>query len=231
MNASIPRKRTGLRARAAFTLIELLVVIAVIALLASMVVAVAGRSKESSHRAACVSGLRQLGMAVNLFAGENNYELPGRVTGNSTDRWPRALAPYVKDTRLYAAPGDPESWIQMGKDPLDNGRNNTSFIMNGYNDLLDSSAGGDLNAAVIQVRTTQIERLSQVILFGMPRADSDHFYMDILEGPNGNQVDVLNTTVYSNGSCYLFADGSARFLKAQDHNVQLWLVNKEFAIP
>lgn len=228
MNAT---EAPGRQRFAAFTLLELLVVIAIIAVLASLITAVVSRSKESSHRAACLSNLRQMGVAVNLFTGDNNFELPGRTSGNGTARWPAVLAPYIGDSRVYAAPGDPENWILQKKDPLSNSQNNTSFIMNGYNDLLDPAAGGNLTFGAIRVRTTMIERPSEVILFGMPRADSDHFYMDFLEGPNGNQVDVLNTKAYTTGSCYLFADGSARFLKAEEHNVRLWLVNKEFALP
>jgi prepilin-type N-terminal cleavage/methylation domain-containing protein/prepilin-type processing-associated H-X9-DG protein len=56
----------------AFTLLELLVVIGIIAVLASMLVPVLARGKLSAQRAACQSNLRQLGIAAQLYWGDNN---------------------------------------------------------------------------------------------------------------------------------------------------------------
>jgi len=215
---------------AAFTLLELLTVITVIATLAGLIFTVSSRSRQNANKAACVSNLRQIGIAVNLFAAENDAKLPGRTSNSTGGRWPNALSGYLKDPALYAAPGDPDNWIATGADPLDNDANRTSFIMNGYNDISGISSG-NFTDPDISVRLTQVQQPSQVILFGMPRAGSTHFYMDLLEGPNGNQEDVLDTEAYGNGSCYLFADGSARFILGRDHDIRLWLVDKDYALP
>lgn len=59
-----------------FTLIELLVVIAIIGLLAAMLMPTLGRTKEAGRATACLSNLRQIGVALQLYVDENNNRLP-----------------------------------------------------------------------------------------------------------------------------------------------------------
>ncbi len=61
-----------------FTLIELLVVIAVIAILAALLLPALAVAKQRAQRVACVSNLRQIGMAFALSLGSNNDRFPDR---------------------------------------------------------------------------------------------------------------------------------------------------------
>jgi prepilin-type N-terminal cleavage/methylation domain-containing protein/prepilin-type processing-associated H-X9-DG protein len=62
--------------KSAFTLIELLVVIAIIAILAALLLPALARSKEQAKRTNCMSNLKQINLALQMYAGENKNFLP-----------------------------------------------------------------------------------------------------------------------------------------------------------
>lgn len=67
--------KKGRRTRA-FTLIELLVVIAIIAILAALLLPALSKAKQSSYRAVDLNHLKQLGVAMNLVAMDNEDRMP-----------------------------------------------------------------------------------------------------------------------------------------------------------
>ncbi|HEX8371736.1 MAG TPA: type II secretion system protein [Chthoniobacterales bacterium] len=205
----------------AFTLIELLVVMVIIGVLAAILLPVFGKAKVRSKQTACLSNMKQLAVAFNLFSRENDYDLPGRVNNSGENKWPALLYQYTKTTKVFTAPGieDPK-----GEDPelLSNSENKTSFIMNGYNDL------GAYENPDFKIKLVSIESPSNTILLGMPHAKDGNFYMDYAEG---NHTKILNLKAYGEGSNYVFADGSARFIKEKDYKPIMWAVDKSYSVP
>ena len=99
------------RHSSAFTLAELLVVIAIVAILAGLAFPAYQRVIESGRATACTSNLRQLGVALSLYLGENNNTMPTLKTARASlaDDVPvidNTLDKYVSAKGVFACPAD-----------------------------------------------------------------------------------------------------------------------------
>jgi prepilin-type N-terminal cleavage/methylation domain-containing protein len=105
----------------AFTLIELLVVIAIIALLAALIFPAFSRAKESGKGAACISNLRQIGIALQVYVQENNNRLPvmrdkSWTTTNDLPSPDQAISNQLGNIRVLLCPSD--KWPNGQQKPL-----------------------------------------------------------------------------------------------------------------
>jgi prepilin-type N-terminal cleavage/methylation domain-containing protein/prepilin-type processing-associated H-X9-DG protein len=99
-------------AASGFTLIELLVVIAIIAILAAILFPVFAQAREKARSAACLSNLKQVGMATRMYTQDYDEVLVPNYLYSSPSTyewWWDLLQPYVKSRDVFACPSWSES--------------------------------------------------------------------------------------------------------------------------
>jgi prepilin-type N-terminal cleavage/methylation domain-containing protein/prepilin-type processing-associated H-X9-DG protein len=123
-----PRRRAD---AGGFTLIELLVVIAIIAILASMLLPALSKAKEKATQVQCLSNLKQMNLALFMYADDHDGIFPGAASKGSYEPMKEdwiffnvnravankeffnnarnsAIGPYIGSftTNLFRCPGD-----------------------------------------------------------------------------------------------------------------------------
>ncbi|MFQ3586405.1 MAG: prepilin-type N-terminal cleavage/methylation domain-containing protein [Fimbriimonadaceae bacterium] len=125
-----------MRKRKGFTLIELLVVIAIIAILAAILFPVFNQAKASAKQAACISNLRQIGLATLMYVADEEGSFPWNLgprvspapfsdtlpRDDASDRSNRfdghpvalAVAAYVRNPEIWFSPIQPRQVPENG---------------------------------------------------------------------------------------------------------------------
>lgn len=214
----------------AFTLIELLVVIAIIAILAAMLLPALASAKQRAWTTTCSSNLRQIGIAMRMFADDNNEQYPesggdiywGAVDGAThLPSWMEQAFPNLGNTNVYNCPGNIQLPVNM-RGP--------------FNYFNGDRAAFVLANADAPVKSTRILYPSAYVLSGdtcgIPNqtggegaggsfdpldADKDDYSQNCVGGgANGLPFELWQ--VHSRGQNILFADGHVKWYKRYDTN-------------
>lgn len=117
-----------------FTLIEVLVIVALIGTLAALLLAGFSGMRSKANSAKCLSQMRQIGVMIHLYLGENNQTFFEQGAAGTYDNWIRQLEPYGADEKgAFKCPADKtparvERTYRFNASPADSGPPHPSLL-------------------------------------------------------------------------------------------------------
>lgn len=207
----------GKRARG-FTLIELLVVIAIIALLLGVLLPSLGRAREQARKIACLSNMRQMGVAVSAYLLDSDYRLPPSSCHceDPNGHWFRILSGYTREQLLFQCPSDKgKDFVDWNKPLADqDDMRYSSFAVNALLDPVHYRYGARINRYndVTKIR----HPMCCIWISEAPDTESfnlaDHIHPETWEGAIEYAKRFIAWDRHKGTSNYLFADGHAEGL-------------------
>ena len=172
-----PRRRARFRHTGAFTLVELLVVVGIIALLISVLLPVLGKAREHANRVKCMSNIRQVGVAMQMYRNDNrnvffpsgNYGFWDDPNGGKTlspwhpqAYWGVAYLPYVIRNGNYD--GLDGEAVQLHGRSLWRCPSTITFADPGYSDQEKAPCAFGINLEVIGRNASRFKNPSELIV-------------------------------------------------------------------
>jgi prepilin-type processing-associated H-X9-DG protein len=191
------------------------VVIAIIALLLGILLPSLSRVREQARKIACLSNMRQMGVAVSAYLLDSGYRLPPSSCHceDPNDHWLYILTSYTREQLLFQCPSDKgKDFVDWNK-PLADQKDlrYSSFAVNALLDPVHYRYGARLNR---YNNTNNIRRPMYCIWISeAPNTESfnlaDHIHPETWEGSIEYAKQFVAWDRHKKTSNHLFADGHA----------------------
>jgi len=187
-----------------------MVVVAIISLLAAMLLPALSRAKHNARRVECLNNLKQLNLALTMYADDFEEQYPPRTAREFS--WIYKLEPYYKEPKVLRCPLD--HW----SNPFE-----CSYVINGFNDWFEANLKPEEYSQFKSwmwpkgMRADTAPQPSETITFGEKIRESKHVHMDFYQSL-GNDIEQIDHGKHNaghkraGGANFGFMDGSARML-------------------
>lgn len=213
-----------MRHRAAFTLVEILVVIAIIGVLVALLLPAVQSARAAARRTECINGMKQLGIAIHLFANARGGRFPwNQHHSGMQNSWVYTLGPFIENVdSIRMCPDDPRREERLGG-PV----KGTSYVINEY-----------VSSATIKGRVLSLSKLSEsskliILLEGADEreAENDHVHASLLYSPSAiahklcwqKLLTEVHPARHVDSANYLYADGHVETIP--EETVYQWVLD------
>ncbi|MCP4256610.1 MAG: prepilin-type N-terminal cleavage/methylation domain-containing protein [Planctomycetes bacterium] len=219
--------------RNAFTLIELLVVIAIIALLMGILMPALQRVRKQSKGVVCRSNLKQIGMAVNIYAEDHDLFIPRSADWSAITEmrpWFQCFMPYLaqkavdddyRNVKIFRCPSYPDKeqtlcYVVNGWPDKDGTRPKLSKLTEGEHPAttiyLTDNEDGPWRTIIKMATDRDLTRCDIWIQTHLPDSDSQ----DITGGRR------VARARHRDGGNVLFLDWHVEWMVAEEMTVDMW---------
>jgi prepilin-type N-terminal cleavage/methylation domain-containing protein len=206
----------------AFTLIELLVVITIIAIVAALLLPALGKAMKKAYLVKCTSNLRQVGIVMTLYSGDNRDEFP--YSGKGWPQMPfvdilKLLNPYISTNNraFFLCPSDAGlgfniEWVELNGFSVGISPDQLLFA-NSYFYYRQFYEADD--AQVLQLRKVpEVRYPSSKVINGCLASLPNR----IPKASTGSYLNPLDCAHGPNGMSLLFVDTHTRFIRFNQMN-------------